>query len=89
MGSFQEVFLIIVSLFANLKLMSALYSRNVFSLQVKKFKNCQEVKHIMIMIMAIIGIFLSYIFDQRFKITFRKSSAPPPPPAQNTPPPPP
>ena len=35
----------------------------------------------MTMIMAIIDIFLSYmIFDQRFKITFRKSSAPAPTP---------
>ena len=33
----------------------------------------------MIMIIAIIYIFLSYvIFDQQLKITFRKSSAPPP-----------
>ena len=32
----------------------------------------------MIMIIAIIYIFLSYvIFDQQLKITFRKSSAPP------------
>ena len=37
-----------------------------------------EVKHIMIMIIAIIYIFLSYvIFDQQLKITFRKSSGPP------------
>ena len=33
----------------------------------------------MIMIIAIIDIFLSYvIFDQQLKITFRISSAPPP-----------
>ena len=42
-------------------------------------KNCKEGKHIMIMIIAIIDIFLSYvIFDQQLKITFRISSAPPP-----------
>ena len=41
------------------------------------FKNCKEVKHIMIMITAIIYFFLSYvIFDQQLKITFRKSSGP-------------
>ena len=34
MGKFQEVFLIILSLFVNLKLMSTFYSRKVFSLQV-------------------------------------------------------
>ena len=33
--------------------------------QLEKFKNCMEVKHIMIMIIATICIFLSYvIFDQ-------------------------
>ena len=42
------------------------------------FKHYKEVKHIMIMIIAIIYIFLSYvIFDQQLKITFRKSSGPP------------
>ena len=35
----------------------------------------------MIMIIAIIYIFLSYVvFDQQFKITFRKSSVPAPAP---------
>ena len=39
------------------------------------FKNCKEVKHSMIMIIAIIYIFLSYvIFHKRLEITFRKSS---------------
>ena len=46
--------------------------------KLETFKNCKEVKHIMIMIIAIIYIFLSYvIFDQQLKITFRKSSGPP------------
>ena len=61
MGNFQAVFLIILSLFANLKLMRAFYSRKVFSLQVYKLetlKNCNEVKHMMIMIITIIYIFL-------------------------------
>ena len=45
--------------------------------KLETFKNCKEVKH-MIMIRAIIYIFLSYvIFDQPLKITFRKSSGPP------------
>ena len=40
------------------------------------FKNCKEVKHIMIMITDY--DFLSYvIFDQQLKITFRKSSGSP------------
>ena len=44
------------------------------------FKNFKEVKHITIMIIAIIYIFLCYvIFDQQLRITFRKSSAPTPP----------
>ena len=42
--------------------------------KLETFKNCQEVKYIMIMIIAIIYIFLSHvIFDQQLKITFRKS----------------
>ena len=46
--------------------------------KLETFKNCKEVKHIMIMIIAIIYIFLSYvIFDQQLKITFRRPSAPP------------
>ena len=46
--------------------------------KLETFKHCKEVKHIMIMIIAIIYIFLSYmIFDQQLKITFRKSWAPP------------
>ena len=74
MGNFQEVFLIL-SLLTNLKLMSAFYSCNIFSLQVEDTLKLQGGKaHIMIMIIAIIYIFLSYvIFDQHLKITFRKS----------------
>ena len=72
MGNFQEVFLIL-SLLTNLKLMSAFYSCNIFSLQVEDTLKLQGGKaHIMIMIY--IYIFLSYvIFDQHLKITFRKS----------------
>ena len=45
--------------------------------KLEAFKNCNEGKHIMIMIIAIIYIFIFYvIFDQQLKITFRKSSAP-------------
>ena len=45
--------------------------------KLETFEACMEVKHIMIMIIAIIYIFLSYvIFDQQLKITFRKSSGP-------------
>ena len=76
MGNFQEVFLIILSLFANLKLMSGFYSCKVFSYELETFKNCKAVKYIMIMIIAIIYIFSSYvIFDQQLKITSRKFSA--------------
>ena len=47
--------------------------------KLETFKNCKEVKHIMIMITDY--DILSYvIFDQQLKITFRKSSAPPTPP---------
>ena len=46
--------------------------------KLETFKNCKEVKHIGIMIIAIIYIFLSYvIFDQQLKMTIRKSSGPP------------
>ena len=37
-------------------------------------KHFKEVKHIMIMIIAIIYILSCLIFDQQLKITFRKSS---------------
>ena len=44
--------------------------------KLKAFTNCKEVKHVMIMIIAIIYIFLFYeMFDQQLKITFKKSSA--------------
>ena len=50
--------------------------------KLETFKNCKEVKHIMIMITDY--DILSYvIFDQQLKITFRKSSAPLPPPRKN------
>ena len=46
--------------------------------KLEAFKNCKEVTHIMIMTIAIIYIFLSYvIFHEQVKISFRKSSAPP------------
>ena len=49
--------------------------------KLKAFTNCKEVKHVMIMIIAIIYIFLFYeMFDQQLKITFKKSSATLPPP---------
>ena len=72
----QEVFLVILSLFANLKMMSELFGHEMFLVyKFETFTNCKEVKHIMVMIIAIIYIFLSYeIFDQQLKITFRKSS---------------
>ena len=57
MGNFHEVSLIILSLFANLELMSDFYSWKVLLFKLKTFKNCKEVKHIMIMVIAIIYIF--------------------------------
>ena len=81
MWNFQEVFLIILSLFVNLKLMSVLFIHETFlGYKLETFTNCNEVKHIMIMIVTIIYIFLSSeIFGQQLKITFRKSSVPSPP----------
>ena len=77
MWNFQEVFLIVLSLFANLKLMSVLFIlETVLVYKLKTFTNCKEVKHILIMFIAIIYIFCYEIFDQQLKITFRKSSAP-------------
>ena len=44
--------------------------------KLETFTNWKEVKHIMIIIINIIYIFLYYeIFDQQLKITLRKSSA--------------
>ena len=75
MGNFHEVFLVILSLFANLKLMSLfIYEFLVYRLEI--FRNCKEVKH-MIMIIAVVYIFFVFyvIFDHQLKTTFRKSSA--------------
>ena len=58
MGNFQEVFLIILSLFATLKLTSVLFIHETFLVyKLETFTNCKEVKHIMIMIIAIIHFF--------------------------------
>ena len=51
------------------------YSETFLVYKLETFKNFKEVKHIMIMIIAIVYIFVSYvIFDQQLKITFRKFS---------------
>ena len=75
MVNLQDVFLIILSLFANLKLMSVFYSWIIFSLQVGDiwslyggqahydYDYCYNLSYV--------------IFDQQLKITFRKSSGPP------------
>ena len=48
--------------------------------KLETFKNCKEVKYIMIISIATIYIFLSCVtFHQQMKITFRKFLAPPPP----------
>ena len=53
MWNFQEVFLIIPSLFANLKLMSVLFIHETFFVyKLETLTDCKEVKHIMIMIIA-------------------------------------
>ena len=75
MWNFRAVFLVTLSLFSNLKLMSLfIYEFLVYRLEI--FRNCKEVKH-MIMIVAVIYIFFVFyvIFDHQLKITFRKSSA--------------
>ena len=54
------------------------YSETFLVYKLETLKNFKELKHIMIMIIAIIYIFVSYvIFDQQLKITFRKFSPPP------------
>ena len=56
--NFEEVFLVILSLFAKLKLMSVLFIHEMFLVfKLETFTNCKEVKHIMVMIVAIIYIF--------------------------------
>ena len=51
MGDFQEILLIILSLFTNF------YSWKGLVYELETFKNCKEVKHVMIMIIAIIYMF--------------------------------
>ena len=59
--NFQEVFLIMLPLFANLKLISLLFFHKMFLFyKLETFTNCKEVKHIMVMIISIIYILLSY-----------------------------
>ena len=76
MWNFQKVFLIILSLFGNLKLMNVLFIHEKFLVyKLETFTNCKEVKHVMIMIIVINYIFLSYeMFDQQ------KILSPPPSP---------
>ena len=53
--------MIILALFANLKLMSVLFIHEMFLVyKLETFTNYKKVKHIMVMIIAIIYIFLSY-----------------------------
>ena len=74
MGDFQEVLLIMLSLIANLKLLSAFYSWNFFNLQVREFKNYKEVKRIMILIIVIIYIFyLMLYFINSWKLLLENS----------------
>ena len=75
---FQDAFLIILFLFANLRLTSGIFIHEIFLFyKLETFTSCKEVKQIMIMIIAITYIFLSYeILDQLLTITFIKSSSP-------------
>ena len=48
-----------------------------FLFKLETFKNCKEVKHIMIMIIAVIYIFLCYvIFDEQLKINSKDPQTP-------------
>ena len=50
MWNFQEVFLIMLSLFADLKLMNVLFIHETFLVyKLETFTNCKEVNHVMIM----------------------------------------
>ena len=49
MRNFPEVFLIMLSLYVNLKLMSAFTHETFLVYKLETFKNCTEVKHITIM----------------------------------------
>ena len=76
MWNFQEVFLIMLSLFPNLKLMSAFYSWNVFSLQVGDiYKLWGGKAHYDCDYCCNLHFFVFWEFDQQLKITFRKFSA--------------
>ena len=67
-----EVFLIILSLFANLKLMSVFTHETLLICRLGTFKNCKEVKQIMVMIIATIYIFLSENWFQKiFKASWK------------------
>ena len=65
MWNFREVFLIILSSFANLKLMKAFFFiQGTFLLyKLETFKNCKEVNHIMIMIVTYIFFILCGIWS--------------------------
>ena len=76
MWNFQEVFLIMLSLLPNLKLMSAFYSWNVSSLQVGDIYKLQGGKaNCDCDYWGIYIFFIFWEFDQQLKITFRKFSA--------------
>ena len=88
MWNFQEVFLIMLSLCGNLKLMSVHFIHETFLVyKLETFTNCKEVKHIMIMIIAIIYSF--FIFSDIWstvKNYFKKILSLPPPLKNLTPP---
>ena len=68
--------------------MRAFYSRKVFSLQVYKLetlKNCNEVKHMMIMIITIIYIFLYSIWNLIKSSKLLSENPQPPPPSPTHP----
>ena len=85
---FQELFLIILSLFANLKLMSVLFIHEMFLVyKLETFTNCNEVKPIMVMIIAIIYIFylMRYLINS-WKLLSENPQPPPPPQIKSIPP---
>ena len=87
--NFQEVFLIVLSLFANLKLMRVLFIHEMFLVyKLETFTNCNEVKPIMVMIIAIIYIFylMRYLINS-WKLLSENPQ--PPTPQKKHPPPPP
>ena len=76
MWNFQEVFLIMLSSFADLKLMNVLFIHETFLVyKLETFTNCKEVNHVMIM-RSLINSWKLLLENPQFLPPFLKKSLP-------------